>query len=104
MKPVYYYGGTLLIYVVEMIGGIFISDIGVLFELSGAFASTALTFFYPALFYLISERKFATMTEKKMNKLVKASAYLYLFLGVFVFVLLMTGNVINLIKKGKSPL
>jgi hypothetical protein len=64
----------LFIYIIEVAGGALITDVGVLFNVSGAVASSALTFIFPALFYLLAEKKFASVTAYECNKWIRRSA------------------------------
>lgn len=52
------YGSTLLIYVICAVGGIFISDLGIIFELISAITLSNLNFIWPGVFYLKSEKRY----------------------------------------------
>jgi hypothetical protein len=58
MKPLYYYGGTLGLYIAGVTGSMFIPDVGVLFGFAGAITCSMLTFFMPAGLYLMADKKF----------------------------------------------
>jgi len=52
MKTSYYVMGTLFLYLLILIGSIFISNISIVFDFASAITVTALAFIFPAWFYL----------------------------------------------------
>ena len=52
-------GGTFFIFMVAVIGGLFIRDLGVIFEIMAALSKTSINFIWPGLFYLIAEHRYA---------------------------------------------
>jgi hypothetical protein len=64
MSPVIYYGGTTLIYSVCVIGGLFISDLGLVFNLISAVVLSMLNFIWPGTFYLMAERRFGNPEDR----------------------------------------
>jgi hypothetical protein len=56
MKPGIYYGSVTFIYVICVIGGLFIKDLGLIFELVSAFSLSFLDFIWPGGFYLMALR------------------------------------------------
>lgn len=60
MNPVIYNVTALVLYVIEVILGITISNIGMVFGFIGTFAGTGLSYFLPSLFVIIGFKKFAT--------------------------------------------
>lgn len=65
MNKYYYYGGTLLIYILEVIGAAFIRDLGVIFSFGAAISGSAVQFILPGYFYLHAEYKFGTITDRR---------------------------------------
>jgi hypothetical protein len=55
MKPWIYYSGTTFIYLLCVVGGLFINDLGIVFNLISAFVLSFLSFIWPASFYLVAE-------------------------------------------------
>jgi hypothetical protein len=55
MKPWIYYTCTTGIYLLCVVGGIFIDDLGIVFNLISAFVLSFLNFIWPASFYLAAE-------------------------------------------------
>lgn len=64
MNYVVYFSATTILYIVEILGAIFISDIGLIFEFISAVALSNLAFIFPGLFYFLAERKFSSNFEK----------------------------------------
>jgi hypothetical protein len=64
MNYVVYFSATIILYIVEILGAIFISDIGLIFEFISAVALSNLAFIFPGLFYFLAERKFSSNFEK----------------------------------------
>jgi hypothetical protein len=56
MKPRYYYGATLILFALELVGSLLVEDIGSIFEVVGSFANSMLTFIWPGLFYILAEK------------------------------------------------
>jgi hypothetical protein len=72
MNPIVYYGGTTFIYVVCMIGGLFINNLGLIFDLLSAVVLSFLNFIWPGSFYLIAERRYGnpeTRDERKIHRI-----------------------------------
>ena len=70
-----------------------IEDIGLIFDLAAAFSVNALTFLFPAFFYLYSASKFSKVDQK-----MKLSSVLMLLLGVIVFAL----QIYTILNKNKK--
>ena len=52
MKLKYYLAGTLLFYLVIIVGAIIIQSVSIIFDFASAFAITATAFIFPGMFYL----------------------------------------------------
>ena len=52
-------GGTFFIYLISVLGGLFISDLGIIFEFIASLSMTSINFIWPGMFYLIAENRFA---------------------------------------------
>jgi hypothetical protein len=48
---------VLFIYVLEILGGIYIYDISIIFNFVGAIASSSITFIFPGVFIVVLEKK-----------------------------------------------
>lgn len=51
MRPCLYFTGTLSIYILELLGAIFIKDIGTIFGFVSAFSVSMIAFTLPGLFF-----------------------------------------------------
>lgn len=47
---------VLIVYIVEMLGGIFIEDVGIVFNFAAAIAGSALAFGFPGAFFVSLEK------------------------------------------------
>jgi amino acid permease len=56
MKNSYYYIATTLIYVLSIIGAIFVDEVGVIFEFVGAISSSSISFIIPGYFFIATEK------------------------------------------------
>jgi hypothetical protein len=98
MKPLYYYGGTLGLYGVGVVGSMFIPDIGMLFGFVGAIVSSTLTFILPGGFYLIAERKFGDPETSDERIWLRRSCWVMLVLGFANFIFLFIGNILSIVN------
>ena len=97
MNKAYYYGGTLGLYGLGIIGGILISDIGTLFGFVGAIVSSTLTFLLPGGFFLIAQKKFTPYDRSKKARWLRYSSWMMVVLGVLNFAFLFIGNVLGIL-------
>ena len=63
MKNSYYYGGTLFVYLVTIVMGLSISNMGLIFEIVAALTKSSINFIWPGMFYLMAEKKFVRDVE-----------------------------------------
>ena len=100
MSYVLYFLTTVGFYVLQIIGSIVLTDIGLIFEFISAVAISNLAFILPGLFYLLAEEKYAHPMQKDMNKSIRIEAKLFVFLGVVAFIVQLTSNIIGIVKGG----
>jgi len=87
MEPLYYYGITLTIYVLIILGSIYIEDVEILFEAVGAVGGATISFIFPGWFYLLMEKKHASETHKKQNRGKHFAAIVWIVIGVVYMIL-----------------
>ena len=93
---------TVLLYGLEVTLSIFLHDIGDIFGFMSAISISCLAFIFPGLFFLLAERKFASDELKRKNKALRIEAWCLAILGLFMFIFLMTTNIIGLVKGKKK--
>ena len=71
MKPWVFYTSTVLLYGLVVVGGLFINDLGLIFELITAFSLSFLSFIWPGWFYLKASSKYGNpnMSNKLLHKI-----------------------------------
>ena len=89
MKDSYYYISSLLLFGLEMLLAILITDVTTVFDLVAAIAVSCLGFFFPAFFYLAAERKFGTFKSTRNRNL----AYFFNVIGFAAFAICMFSSV-----------
>lgn len=72
---------TVSYYLLCMIGGIFLNDVGVLFEFISSICISFILYIYPAAFYLKAESNYATHGYKQENGGRRYLAYLFILIG-----------------------
>ena len=55
MNPYIYYAGTTVIYGICVLLGIFVKDLGIVFDLMNSFTLSFLNFIWPGTFYILAE-------------------------------------------------
>ena len=63
MNRKYYIGGTVFIYILEMLLAIFVTDLGLVFQFGAALAGSSVQFIWPGYFFLHAERKYGTTVD-----------------------------------------
>ena len=92
-----YFGATVSLYLLEIIGAIAIDDIGLIFEFISAISLSCLAFLFPGAFYLAAETKFGTSLQKLENTSTRRKAWAFVVLGVGSFIFFMTANILEMI-------
>lgn len=68
--------GTLTIYIICVLGGLLINDLGVIFECLAGFINTFIAFIWPGSFYLIAYYRYGyKRMVKHNNTLDRVNAY-----------------------------
>lgn len=58
MNPYMYYGGTTFMYGICLLLGLFVKDLGIVFDLMNSFTLSFLNFIWPGTFYLLAEHRY----------------------------------------------
>jgi len=77
---------TTSLYVLEIIGAILVTDIGLIFEFVSAIAMSTLCFILPGVLFLIAERKWFSASQQQENTKSRYWAYFYIGFGFFMMV------------------
>ena len=96
MKPSVYYTSTTLLYLVIVVGGLLIKDLGLIFEVITAFSVSFIAYIWPGLFYLLAERKYAPKSSASSRRIHRIHAYFQIALGIFVIFFLIIINILEL--------
>jgi hypothetical protein len=76
MNPYIYYGVILTIYAACVCTGLFVSNLGVVFELISAFTLSFLGFFWPASLYLLAEKKYGNIEDSEKRQIHRIHAWI----------------------------
>ena len=98
MRPIYYYLGTFFLYFAEVVGGMYIKSIAIIFGFAAAFAISAITFFFPGVFYILGTNKYCSMFELQNAARDRIGAYAMVTMGGFVFVFCFYGALSDAVK------
>ena len=96
MNNLYYYLSTLALFGLEVFLAIVLNDIGTIFNFLSAVTTTFLGFLFPAFFFIYGEKKFPNKKLQNENGIHRMMAYLHILLGIFIFVLSITSNIISM--------
>lgn len=102
MNPVYYYSATIIMYVLVVLGSIFIDNVSLIFEFVGLICINCLSFIFPAMFYIYANKQYyknlkITDAFIEPNMTLIGTAWLQLLIGVVAFVLGMINNIKGII-------
>ena len=96
MNNCYYYLSTLGLFAIEAFLAIVVNDIGTIFNFLSAVTVTFLGFWFPAFFFIYAERKFPNEKLSKANGFHRCMAYFHILLGLLIFILSISSNIISL--------
>jgi threonine/homoserine/homoserine lactone efflux protein len=82
---------TLSLYLFELVCACFINDISTVFDFTSAVAASAITFWYPASYYLLAEKRYG-----KYNRYSHCMAWFLNCFGVFNFLLGMATGILSI--------
>lgn len=102
MSPWIYYPVTTILYIACVMGGVFINDLGIVFEFLAAFTLSFIIFIWPGMFFILSVRKQCNSEEKKQKILLIIGAWILCILGILLIVLIIGVNVYDVIKLNLS--
>ena len=87
-----YYTYTIGLFTLEVICAILIDDVTLIFGFVAAITESMLNFIIPASFYLISLK----LSKNKPDKILQIGSYVFIFLGVSIFVALNYHNILKI--------
>eukprot|EP00347_Sterkiella_histriomuscorum_P010970 403374242 len=102
MNTYYYHFGTLIIFILQVIGAAFIKDIGIIFQIGAAIAGSSCQFIIPGLFYILAETKFGAKAQRSERKLSICLAYLNVIVGLIFLISLLVGTFINIVADSEE--
>jgi hypothetical protein len=82
---------TVILYIFELTCACFINDISTVFDFTSAVAASAITFWFPATYYLLAERRYG-----KPERSSSCMAWFLNCFGVFNFALGMATGVLSI--------
>jgi hypothetical protein len=96
MNNLYYYLSTLVLFGLEVFLAIVLTDIGNIFNFLSAVTTTFLGFLFPAFFFIYGEKKFPNKKLQNENGIHRFMAYIHIFLGIMIFIISITSNIISI--------
>ena len=76
MNPFIYYGCTTLIYAVCVVGGILVTNLGIVFNLISALTLSFLCFIWPGIFYLFAEKRYGDKEGRSSRRIHRIHSYI----------------------------
>lgn len=101
MNRFYYIGGTIFVYLLEILLAVFILDVGVVFQFGAALSGSSVQFIWPGYFYLHASKKYGDEETRKGHKLTRFIAWIYVGVGLGLFVSLLSGTIYNIVMNSK---
>ena len=99
MKSVYYYSGTIGLFVLEAILAILIPDVSIVFNFVSAIACSCIGFIFPGVFYIVAENKHCESQEvRSRNKIHRKMAYFHIVLGILIFLICTAASILNIMN------
>ena len=92
MKKWVYLTGTLLLYTTCVLGGLFVKDLGVVFEIIAALTKTNINFICPGYFYLLACRRFYSEKEESSRLKYKIISVGLISFGLVIFLIVASTN------------
>jgi hypothetical protein len=77
-----------------VIGGIFVNDLGIIFELLAALTITQIGFIWPGVFFLIADKRYGT-GDLRNRYWSRFNAKIQIALGILVFILIVISNILD---------
>ena len=98
MNKFYYYGGTLILYILSVVGAVIIKDLGLIFTIFAAFSGSGVSFVFPGFFYVFSEKYYAPLEGRESRKIHIVFAWFYIIVGIIFFIVLLVQGIYNIIE------
>jgi len=97
-----YFTATCILYSLQMLGAIYILDIGLIFEFVSAISVSALAFIFPGAFWLISMRKYGSNIDKAEKKFDRYAAWFFVVFGVFMLLFQLVFSIIEMVEDAEG--
>lgn len=91
---------VLFIYILEILGGIFIANVEIIFNFAAAIAASSLAFIFPGAMFITLEKRYQLDEFAKLpNKLfyIRVSAYVFIVVGIISFLVLLANNIVEIV-------
>ena len=102
MNQTYNKVATVVIYIIEMLVAIAVTDIGIIFQFGAALAGSSAQFIWPGYFFIHAEYKYGSRSDWKSRIFTRTMALFYFFSGVCLLFGLLGGTFYNIFKNSEE--
>ena len=97
-----YFTATCILYFSQMLGAIYILDIGLIFEFVSAISVSALAFIFPGAFWLISMAKYGTNIDRQEKKKDRYAAWFFVIFGIFMLLFQLAFSIYEMVEDAEG--
>ena len=102
MNQTYNWVSTVIVYLIEMVVAVAVTDIGIIFQFGAALSGSSAQFIWPGYFFLHAEYKYGSRLDWKLRRFPRIMAWFYLLSGLCLLFGLLGGTVYNIIKNSEE--